>query len=261
MAALALMALPLQAQDSNALSHFSLSAGLGTTGITADLGTMVSDQVGLRAGIDFMPKIKHSTSLSLTLINQTEEIDVSQLPERRVEMQGTLHNTTSHALLDIYPSRRYDGFHVTVGVYFAGKEKIVDAVCGENELLKEVADLNARRGDYADIPIGYGQVAAKLGKYNIMPDDDGNVSAYITARKVRPYLGIGFGRAVPSASRLNCQVDLGVQFSGTPHVYNGVSGEELTAEGAQGEDGGYLNTISKMKCYPVISVRLSGRFF
>lgn len=260
MAAVALMALPLRAQDSNILSHFSLSAGVGTTGITADLGTMMTDYVGLRGGIDFMPKIKYSTKLSLSLVNQTIEFDYPEIPERKVNMQGTLLNTTGHAMVDIYPLRQH-GFHVTVGAYFAGGEKIVEAVCDENELLKEVADLNARRGEYAIIPIGYGQVAAKLGKYIIMPDDDGNASAYITVKKVRPYLGIGFGRAVPSESRLNCQVDLGVQFSGKPHVYNGVNGEELTAEGANGEDGGYLKTISRMTCYPVISIRLSGRLF
>ena len=99
------------------------------------------------------------------------------------------------------------------------------------------------------------------GFFNIMPDDEGHANAYITVKKVRPYLGIGFGRAVPSASRLNCQIDLGVQLSGKPHVYNGVSHEELTAEGANGEDGGHLKTISRMKCYPVLSIRLSGRLF
>lgn len=254
------MALPLRAQDANVLNHFSLSAGIGTTGFTADLGTMLTDYFSLRGGIDLMPKIKYSTDLSLALVNQTMELPIAQVPEHKVKVQGALLNTTGHALLDIYPLREH-GFHVTVGAYFAGKDKIVDVVSEEDELLKEVADLNARRGDYADIPIGFGQVAATLGKYHIMPDDEGNANAYITVKKVRPYLGVGFGRAVPSASRLNCQIDLGVQLSGKPHVYNGVGNEELTAEGANGEDGGYLKTISKMKFYPVISIRLSGRLF
>lgn len=254
------MALPLRAQDANFLRHFSLSAGIGTTGLTADVGTMVTDYFSVRGGVDIMPKFKYSTDLSLTLVNQTIDLPIDEIPERKVKVKGTLLNTTGHALLDIYPLRQY-GFHVTVGAYFAGKEKIVDVVSEEDELLKEVADLNARRGDYADIPIGFGQVAATLGKYHIMPDDEGHANAYITVKKVRPYLGVGFGRAVPSASRLNVQVDLGVQLSGKPHVYNGVGHEELTAEGVNGEDGGYLKTISRMKCYPVLSIRLSGRLF
>lgn len=257
---LALIALPLRSQDNNVLRHFSVSAGLGTTGIIADAGTMLTDYVGFRGGIDFMPKFKHSTHLMLTQVNQTKDVDVSKFPasSRRVEVQGTFHNSTGHALLDIYPSRNYD-FHVSIGAYFSGSDKIVTVVNTESDLLKAVADLNARRGIYADVPLSYGQVAARMGKYNIMPDDDGNANAYIKVKKVRPYVGIGLGQTVPKKSSLNCLVDLGVQFSGKPHVYNGVNGEELTAEGAQGEDGGYLKTISKISFLPVLSVRLVGK--
>ena len=262
MAVLAWATLPLCAQEGNILSHFSLSAGIGTTGVTADVGTMVTDYVGLRGGIDFMPKFKYSTHLTLTQVNYTQEVDVSGIPvtDRQVEVKGTLHNTTGHALVDIYPLVNR-GFHVTVGAYVAGNDKIVDVINEESELLKKVAELNARRGPYADVPLSYGQVAAKMGDYNIMPDDEGNASAYIKVRKVRPYLGVGFGRAVPTASRLSLTFDMGVQFSGTPHVYNGVNGQELTAEGARGEDGGYLKTISRIHFYPVVSLRLSGLLF
>lgn len=260
MAATAIVSLPLCGQESDILSHYSLSAGVSTTGVTADVGTMVTPRFGVRAGIDYMPKIKYSTDLTLSLVNQTEYVDITSLPVRKVEVTGTLLNTTWHGLVDIYPVSNRD-FHLTVGAYFANSGKIVDVINEENELLKKVADLNARRGAYANIPIGYGQVAAKLGDYNIMPDDDGTANAYIQVRKVRPYVGVGYGRAVPSMSRLNFLFDLGVQFSGKPHVYDGVSGNELTAEGARGEDGGYLKTISRIHFYPVLSFRIVGRLF
>ena len=258
----ALGACHLWAQDNNILRHYSLSAGIGTTGITADAGTMCSDYVGIRAGVDFMPRIKYSTKLSMSQINQTENVDISVIPEnlRQVKVQGTLHNTTGHALVDIYPSADH-GFHFTVGAYFAGDEKIVMVDCKENELMKKLADLNARRGEYANIPASYGQAAVKLGDYNIMPDDEGNANAFIKVKKVRPYVGLGFGRAVPKESRLGCLVDVGVQLSGKPHVYNGVNNEELTSEGARGEDGGILKAISSVKFYPAVSVRLVGRIF
>ena len=253
--------MPMQAQDDNILSQFSLSAGVGTTGVTADLGTMVTDFIGIRGGIDFMPKFKYSTDLSLTLVNQTVDLDISSIPERKVEVQGTLHNTTGHALLDFYPLIDRD-FHVTIGAFIAGNDKTVDITTEESELLKKVADLNARRGDYAQIPISYGQVAAKMGDYNIMPADDGTANAYIKVKKLRPYLGIGYGRVVPtSESRLNFQIDAGVQFTGKASVFNGMNGEEITADKVRGEDGGYLKTISRISFYPVISFRVVGRLF
>ena len=252
--------MPMQAQDDNILRQYSLSAGVGTTGITADLGTMVTDFIGIRGGIDIMPKFKYSTDLTLTLVNQTVDLDISNIPERKVEVQGTLHNTTGHALLDFYPLVDRD-FHVTVGAFIAGNRKTVDITTEESELLKKVADLNARRGQYALIPLSYGQVAAKMGDYNIMPSDDGTANAYINVKKLRPYLGIGYGRAVPSRSRVSYQIDAGVQFTGKARVFNGVNGQEITADGVRGEDGGYLKTISRISFYPVISFRLVGRLF
>ena len=259
MALVAMFSLPFYGQDDDVLQHFSLSAGVGTTGLTLDVGTALGGNVGLRGGIDYMPKFKYSTDLTLTLVNQTEEVDMSKVPEKKVEVTGTLHNTTGHVLLDIYPSEEHK-FHVTIGAYMA-KSKVIDVVSEHNELLKRVADLNARRGDFADIPMSYGQVAAKLGDYNIMPDDNGNARAYMTVRKVRPYLGVGWGRVMPSESGLKCLFDVGIQFSGKPRVYNGVNGQELTAEGVRGEDGGILNTVTAISLYPVLSFRIVGRLF
>lgn len=252
--------MPVRAQDDNILRQFSLSAGVGTTGITADVGTMITDFVGIRGGIDIMPRFKYSTDLKLTLVNQTVDLDISDIPERKVEVQGTLHNTTGHALLDFYPLVDR-AFHVTVGAFIAGSNKTVDISTEESELLKKVADLNARRGQYATIPMSCGQVAAKLGEYNIMPADDGTANAYIKVKKLRPYLGFGYGRAVPSESRVSYQIDAGVQFTGKARVFYGVNGEEITADGVRGEDGGYLKTISRISFYPVISIRLVGRLF
>jgi hypothetical protein len=259
LAAAALLSLPLGAQDNNVLRHYSLSVGIGTTGVTADLGTMVSDYVGIRGGIDFMPKFDYKTDLNLSIVNQREDIVVTSLPQK-VDVIGKIDNTTGHALFDFYPIRD-KGFHLTVGAYFAGKEDIVTVYNNDEGSLKAVADFNARRGEFADAPLSYGQVGAKLGDYVIMPDDNGNANAYVKVKKFRPYFGLGFGRAVPRESRLNCQFDMGVQLWGKPKVYNGVNGEQLTSEGAKGDDNGILKTISRVGVYPVISVRLCGRLF
>lgn len=261
---------PLLAKDNNVLRHLSLSVGVGTTGVTADLGTMVTNTFGLRAGVDYMPEIKGNTWLDLSSVDRSVSdaeqpvTDVYQqlindLP-KSVEVEGKFSSFTGHALLDIYPlSDR--GFRFTVGAYFGGSEdKLVEAYNTQDGVLKSVADFNARRGNYALVPAEYGQIAAKLGEYNLKPDDQGNANGYIQVKSVRPYFGIGFGRAVPN-SRVNCQFDAGVQLWGSPKVYNGVSGEQLTSDGAMGEDGGLLKIISDIKVYPVLTFRLCGRIF
>ena len=271
-ASLALATLAMFAEDNNVFRHYSISVGAGTTGITADLGTMVTNHLGLRGGIDYTPELKLNTTLDLDFINQkvleaseTYSVPVDQirntfnLPEK-VDVQGKYDSFTGHALLDIHPAAG-SGFRITVGAYFAKKDKhLISAYNKEEGVLKSVADFNNRSGVFALVPPEYGQMAAKLGDYNLMPDDKGNANAYIEVNNIRPYVGLGFGRAVPK-SRINCQFDLGVQFWGKPSVYNGVNGQELTSEGAKGEDGGVLKIISDISVFPVISLRLSGRIF
>lgn len=255
------------AQDSGIFSHYSLSGGIGTTGFTADFGTMVGNHIGLRGGIDYMPKINYSDELDLNHVFDVYHIDPDFLPDgidvadmpTTVDVKGTFDSFTGHALLDVYPSGNH-GFHITLGAYFAGKEKVLYARNQEEGSLMMVSDFNARRGAFALVPESYGLVTARMGKYDLMPDDNGNVNAYVTVKKIRPYAGLGFGRAVPN-SGLNCQFDLGVQFWGTPKVYDGVSGQQLTDEGAQGEDHGLLKIIRRVSVYPVVSLRLCGRLF
>lgn len=267
---LILVMFSMQAQD-NVLRHYSLSVGAGTTGITADVGTMVTDYLGLRGGVDYMPRLTYSVWLDMDAVNLTtdEPINLHDVPssirERygipdKVEVEGKYDNFTGHALLDIYPFKG-NGFHLTVGSYFGRNgHKLVKAYNKEEGVLKGVADFNARRGLFAIVPPEYGHVAARLGRYSVEPDDEGNANAYIKVNDIRPYVGLGFGRAVPRSS-INCQVDLGVQFWGTPRVYNGVNDERLTSEGAKGEDGGVLKFISDLTVLPVLSIRLSGRIF
>ena len=266
-----LAAFSMLAGDNNVLRHYSLSVGVGTTGITADLGTMVSDYLGLRGGVDYMPKLAYSTWLDMDAVDLTtdEAFNLDDVPssvrERygipdKVEVEGRYNNFTGHVLLDIYLAKG-SGFHFTVGTYF-GKNgsKLAEAYNKEDGVLKNVADYNARRGVFAIVPPEYGEIAARLGGYSVKPDDQGNVNAYIKVNNIRPYVGLGFGRAVPKSS-INCQVDLGVQFWGKPTVYNGVNGEQLTAEGAMGEDGGVLKLISDLTILPVLSIKLAGRIF
>lgn len=102
-----------------------------------------------------------------------------------------------------------------------------------------------------DNMIGY-----ELGDYLLTPDENGNVSAEIKTASFKPYIGLGFGRAVPK-KRIGFMFEAGVQFWGSPKLY--CNGDELTEEDFDGEDGGLMKTLSKITVYPVINFRLCGR--
>ena len=114
----------------------------------------------------------------------------------------------------------------------------------------------------------YDMIGAEMGDYFVTPNpaQNGNVNAYAKVNSFRPYLGIGFGRAVPK-NRIGCQFDLGVQFWGKPDVfvptYNKATrtyqDEKIDADNAGNDAGKVLKTISKFSVYPVLNFRLVGR--
>ena len=83
--------------------------------------------------------------------------------------------------------------------------------------------------------------------------------AQTKTKAFRPYVGIGWGRGVPKNHRLGFAVDLGAQFWGTPKVY--CQGNELKAEDVGNSDGGVMKTLTKVKVYPTLTFRLTGKIF
>jgi len=217
--------------------------------------------------------------------DRMEHIDKNILPNgeipNKLDVEGKLTNTTWHFLVDVYPFGGVSSFHVTAGAYF-GPEKIISVYNKTDGFMTPINQWNnaiqtAEANPSSTLntlvvqPYNLSMIGAELGDYFITPNpsDNGNVEANIKVNSFRPYLGVGFGRAVPKG-RVGCQFDLGVQFWGTPKVYaptydknakKYLSDTELKEENAGGDAGGVIKTISKVSVYPVLNFRLIGRIF
>lgn len=256
----------LDTDDYGIFNRVGIGVGFGTTGITIDAATVVTPYVGIRAGVDIFPSIKVDTDLDLGKFGYDESAGqaVGQLagvtvPSGKIDIQGKTSLGAGHVLFDIYPFPKASSFRVTAGAYF-GSDKVIKVYNKEDGALQDIYNYNNRIGQYSAVPASAGKIGAELGDYFLEPDRDGNVEANIKVNGFRPYLGIGFGRAVPK-KRIGCQFDLGVQFWGSPKVIlNGANGEEeLTEQNAGGDGGDIIKTISKISVYPCISFRLVGR--
>ena len=216
-----------------------------------------------------------------------EQVDLSQYPggnlPNNMEIQGKLKNTTGHVLIDLYPGGH--SFHFTVGAYF-GPEEIIDVYNKEDGFMKPITAYNDAiiyaqsqtpsnsvvPQNVRDVVDKYGlkMIGGELGDYFVSPNpaDKGNVNAYAKVKSFRPYVGLGFGRAVPKG-RIGCQFDLGVQFWGKPEIYvptyNKTTGtyqcEKIDGDKAGDDAGKVLKTVSKVSVYPVLNFRLVGRIF
>ncbi|MCK8620928.1 hypothetical protein [Prevotella sp. E13-27] len=300
------MSMALAATTANAQFDLTPNIGVGVsagivTGIGIDASITMTDFLGARVGYNWIPKFKYSTDLDVTGVteglksNEYYKYSDPQLviPEK-ISVEGKLNMSTWHVLFDVYPLGAVNSFHLTVGAYF-GADDIVSVYNKEDGALNVVNQFNAgfKNGvnsdhigkytfnykDYPTTPAGpkvsgtqtvdnVKQLGVELGDYFLQPTNEGNLSASIKVKKFRPYVGLGFGRAVPK-NRVGVQFDLGCQFWGSPEVYcygkdanTGQNTEMKLDETNTGSDGGkILKTISKVSVCPVLKLRIVGKIF
>ena len=168
-------------------------------------------------------------------------------------MKGTLNIFDFKVLADIYPFK--SGFHFTVGA-FIGSENLFKAH-NTSMFIKD--------------PAKYGKLGLVLGDYRVTTDENGYADANVVVNSFKPYVGIGFGRAIPKR-RLDFSFDFGVKFWGKPALgadtfndwgekeYHKFQYKDLNEDDDEDLRDG-LKIAEKVICFPVLTFRLSGRIF
>lgn len=219
----------------------SLSVGVsaGTTGIGVDVATSITPYLALRGGVSFMPGFSIYTDVDV-------DIERKELGSYMTSMdvKGDLKRTTGELLLNVYPFPDASSFFVATGVYF-GASSLVKIGGHSDELKGFIA-----QGESAGLVIG---------DYKIPVDKDGNVSGGLKVLGFRPYVGLGFGRAVPK-KRVGVMFELGVQFHGHPEVYTDYGNVNDLLDEID-EDDTFTKIVDKLTVYPVMKIRFCGRLF
>ncbi len=236
--------------DNMLFNHLGAGVSLGLDGIGIEASTTATQWAGVRAGINFFPGITVNPS----------DIDYNRNgKDGKLGLKAKFKKVDGKILIDGYPFGAKSSFHVTAGLFFGNSEFItVD--------LKE--DPNA--------PINGGIIPAKNNPigYAVDPDENGIIKLRMKYNSVKPYIGIGIGRAVPTGNkRIAVAADLGVQFHGSPKV-QAYSPEGRGWMDIEANDFGALlkekdlkdvedafDLIDKIKVWPVLHVRVTGRIF
>ncbi len=242
-----LSALPVKAQDEEFgfFDHLGGGISLGTDGIGIDVATPLTDWAAVRAGISFWPKIKYERNFHLKNNDNTLTDNV--------DVEAKLNIFDFKLLADFYPIKT-SSFHITAGA-FIGSEDAAHAT-NTSMFIKDPAD--------------YGKLGLVLGEYRVTTDKQGYAHADVKVNSFKPYIGIGFGRAVPKKSRVSVSFDLGVKFWGKPGLgamteddwgekkYHKFSYKDLDENDDEDLKDG-LKTAEKIIVFPVLNIRLSGR--
>lgn len=215
--------------------RLAVGVSASTMGIGVDAATTLNRHFMLRAGVDIMPGYSFDTDV---------DVDVTSGTSAEVNVDGDLSRTQASLLLNVYPSKRSSFF--IAGGFYVGGNKLVKIEGNSPEL----QELREQYGSQAGIIIG---------DYKLPINENGNVAGGIKVSSFRPYLGLGFGRAVPH-KRVAFMFELGVQFHGTPKVYSDAGDlQELTNQ--LDSDDKFSDILDNLTVYPVLKFRLCGRIF
>lgn len=273
------------AQETETVKPFrNLSIGVeaGTTGFGIELATKLHKNFQLRAGFTTLP-ISYNSTFDIETGGMSSDydrydfdsymtkypalkqyLDAQGLPssdadlDKEVDLKAKLGMTHGKILVDYYPWSRKSSFHITAGAYFGGSKLVkVDGYLPQNtiDVMNAANDWLEKNGHTDRI-----STTVNIGDKDVDVNDlNGKVDAYIKTNGFKPYLGIGFGRAVPR-NRIGVQFDFGVMFHGKPKIASSNSdiGDALNGEA---EDEGFTKIMRKIVVYPVLSLKLIGRIF
>ena len=259
----------LEDADYEFFNHLSLSVSAGTTGIGFELAAPLTYNFAVRAGYSFMPKFKYSQKLTLDK-GDLAAFYVNGQNDHEVELEGKMNMGDFSLLFDWYPWSS-SSFRLTAGAYI-GKNNVVT-------ITNKEPFMNPEYAGKAGIDLSKSG-STIMEKYTVVTDAEGNVDAKLKVNGFKPYIGIGFGRAVPRKN-IGLQFDLGVQFWGKPELqtnlmyYDAEIGDFVTRyekieKGRitrASEDSDYkdlrdaLKTVEAISVYPVLTLRFIGRLF
>ncbi len=203
-------------KEKKPFQHLGVGIEVGTTGIGFQIASPINSQFTLRAGLALFP-FTYSTKFDIDYSEGFEQLDqltsisvgnqtigqileeeglptsTSQL-DKNVKMDAKLGLINGKILVDMYPFKK-SSFHFTTGLYI-GKNQLVNV---NGYLPEDIVKIEKALQPYSSyIPSEYSfSSGIVIGDYNIKADENGKVDAGIKINGVKPYVGIGFGRAVP----------------------------------------------------------------
>ncbi|MCR5393860.1 MAG: hypothetical protein K6E86_00460 [Bacteroidales bacterium] len=281
-----------QTEQMNAFRNVGvgLEAGLMGAGVEVSM-PVITNHLVVKLGYTF-PKISFSTDIDIDADGWNGEIDIlnkdiakwnaycimagkSDQQFEKLQKLGNEITVTADAkvnlpnfkvMLEYYPSDK-SGFHVVAGVMIGNEDLVSISGSPDDKTLavyRQAISINnailaseeAKKQGITGIEDLSTYLRFNIDETTYAVGDNCDVDAAIQISKVKPYLGIGFGRAIPN-KRVGFQFEMGAWLHGTPKI---VSQYELdtydsSAEGIEGVG----DILGKVTVYPQITFRLTGR--
>lgn len=225
--------------ERTAFSNISLGIEASTAGFGLSVATPLHRAFTVRGGFNVLPfsyRYTYDDFDPLTIAGASVNV-----PDLRLKASSRMY--TGHLLVDWVPFRRgTSAFFISAGLYFGG-DRLLDVTGRFDPAALAAAGIPADQ---------IGNIRIDVGGTTISPDNDGSAEAQLKVNAVRPYIGLGVGRAIPRG-RIGFRAEAGAMFHGKPSV----SSPNIVEQTSTDELDGFNKFISKWKVYPVLSVKMT----
>lgn len=290
MMAFAMMAMTVSAQEAFKSIGVGVEAGLMGFGFQVSVPVVTNHLLvdvgynfyGLKIGRDFdmskgtpnegiaalNEKIDMANQL-VTFTDQGGQIDHVPLLQDDITIGAKAAPTGSFKIMAEYYPSATGSFFLKAGLVFGTKkliklsgraddeaQAIYDKARAIQNQLRGVKDLSGKPLIGADEDLLFSKLQYNVDEntYCLDPEDVA-VDACVQVEPVRPYLGLGFGRAIPKG-RVGFQFELGAWYHGKPTIAS--PNETRYNPDANGIDG-VGKIMSKIQFMPQMTFRLTGR--
>ena len=270
-----------------AFKHLSIGLEAATTGAGIELALpIVSDHLVFTAGYNFGNVKATASSNTLDISDLSHKINqyiedanhylslipgesnrLTPLPRTtNVDGKGAINLGTFKAVIEYYPAKK-SNFHINAGVYIGNADVLtLDASCHDfwNAYSENRSIATEMMSTYPEFASYVGQIPELKTTINgrtLQIKEPGNINLGLKVAKVRPYLGLGFGRSIPD-THFGFQFDLGVIYTGK-WVISSANEVGRSNENSINNDDiqKIIDLANKICIYPQLSFRLIYRIF
>lgn len=283
-----------------AFHHVGVSIEAGTSGLGANLSIpIITNHVIFTVGYNF-PTLDIRSDFELKGNNISEQMgqavnainaynayahQAGLQPIQTAGLQTTFGKTSTEVtaqlnfthwkfLLELYPSMR-SNFHLTAGIYMSqgrwldlsGEMDMVEwsgfrDVVRAHDQLEAVVKEQKLQDKVKTHPAVREAAKFSLGDEAFYIDPEtGKIDAGITVRRIKPYVGIGFGSSVPMHHRMGFQMELGAYYQGLPKLESLYPASDIIGAESSEEIENIWDTGSRFSWYPTLTLRWTGRLF
>lgn len=238
---------PLYAQEKpakKAFSNLGISLNASTMGAGFTLSTPLAKHFALRAGYQF----------SFVSVNyEYDEFDPVDVAGQSVsvpdlDLGAKLNVDAAHIMVDWIPFKKGEGkFFITAGMFIGTSDFIT--LDGQFDMNDPNIKQIQQAGLMKDIELEIGDDVIRAG-------NDGSMAAKLKVNGFCPYVGLGWGRAIPK-HRFGFRFEMGAVFHGHPELVS----DNLVSSGSSGDISDAEEIINKITVFPQISLQLTYKLF